>query len=273
MHGEVIATERLTPQLVRVVLGGDGLAGFRAPESADAYVNCFFVPDGASYSAPFDSDAVRELPRAERPFPRRLTVRAWDSERRELTLDVAVHGDNGYAGRWALHTQPGDVLQFRGPADGYSPDPDADAYLFAGDESALPAIAVCAEMVPTARPVTIVAEVEDAAGEIPLESPGDLTVHWVHRAGRQDLDTLLADVVAALPRPSGVVSAFVHGEAEATRAVRRVLLGAGLVDPAQLSCSPYWRRGLDDEDWRAVKGQWVREMNAEIFDRPPSESE
>lgn len=265
MFGEVVTTERLTPQLIRVVLGGEGLDGFEPIEQTDAYMNCFFLPDDAPYGVPFDG-VPPDLPREQRPFPRRMTVRTWDADRRELTIDIAVHGDTGYAGHWAANARPGDRLQFRGPAGGYSPPPDADAYLFVGDESALPAIAVCAEAVPRGKPVTIVAEVEDDDGEIALSSPGRLDARWVHRAGRTDLDNLLADAVDALPPMAGVVSAFVHGEAAATRAVRRVLLGRRIVEPDRLSSSPYWARGYDDEQWRAVKGDWVRAMNAEVFE-------
>lgn len=267
MYGEVVATQRLTPQLVRVVLGGAGLEGFALGEDADQYVNCFFLPDAAPYAVPFDDEAVRDLPREQRPYPRRITVRAWDAERRELTLDIAAHGDIGYAGRWAAHAQVGDRLQFRGPAGGYRPHADADSYLLVGDESALPAIAACAEAVPAGRPVVAVVEVEDAAGQVELTSPGVLEVHWVHRDGRHDgVDDLLAEAVAGvLPGLPGVVSAFVHGEAAETRAVRRVLLGAGAVDEDHLSCSPYWRRGMDDEAWRAVKAAWTREVAAEVF--------
>jgi NADPH-dependent ferric siderophore reductase len=267
LYGEVISTHRLSSHLVRVVLGGSGLDAFEPGTDADQYVNCFFVPDGAPYNVPFEDEAVRDLPQAQRPFPRRITVRAWDGDRRELTLDIAAHGDVGHAGRWVARAQPGDRLQLRGPAGGYSPHPDADSYLFVGDDSALPAIAACAEAVPPGRPVVVVAEVEDAAGEIPLSSPGMLEVRWVHRAGRaDDFDRLLADAVAALPRPHGGVSAFVHGEAVASRAVRRVLLSEGIVDEDRLSCSPYWRRGHDDEEWRAIKGAWVREVAAESFE-------
>jgi NADPH-dependent ferric siderophore reductase len=263
----VISTHRLSSHLVRVVLGGPGLDAFEPGTDADQYVNCFFVPDRAPYDVPFDDEVVRDLPQAQRPFPRRITVRAWNDDRRELTIDIATHGDVGYAGRWVIRAQPGDRLQLRGPAGGYSPHSDADSYLFVGDESALPAIAACSEAVPSGRPVVVVAEVEDAAGEIQLSSPGALEVRWVHRAGRaDDVDRLLADAVAALPRPDGVVSAFVHGEAVATRAVRRVLLSEGIVDEDRLSCSPYWRRGHDDEEWRAVKGAWVREVDAESFE-------
>ena len=265
MHGEVLRTERLGSHLVRVVLGGPGLAGFTSTGDSDEYVNCFFLPPAAGYTAPFDDEAVRDLPREQRPHPRRITVRSWDAERGELTLDIASHGDVGHAGRWAATAEPGDCLQLRGPAGGYRPHPDADTHLLVGDESALPAIAASAEAVPPGSTVVAVVEVEDAAGEIPLDSPGTLSVHWVHRAGREhELDTLLAEAVAALPRPTGTVSAFVHGEAAATRAVRRWLLEEGVVTDDLLSCSPYWRRGLDDEQWRSVKAEWLRSVAGDV---------
>jgi NADPH-dependent ferric siderophore reductase len=269
MHGEVISTQRLSPQLVRVVLGGPGLDGIAVPAGADSYVNAFFVPDAAPYDVPFDDEAVRELPREQRPYPRRYTVRSWDAEQQRLTIDFVVHGDVGRAGRWAQRAQPGDRLQFRGPAGGWSPDPAADSYLLVGDESALPAIAACLEVVPTGRRVVAVVEVEDGAGEIALTSPGDLTVVWVHRASATGpVEDLLPAAVAALDPLAdtlpGTVSAFVHGEAVATRAVRRHLLEHDLVRREQLSCSPYWRRGHDDEEWRAVKGAWTREVEADV---------
>lgn len=259
MYGEVVSTRALGSRMVRVVLGGPGLDGFTSTGDADEYVNCSFLPVEATYAPPFQDDSVRDLPRELRPYARRITVRSWSSARSELTLDIAAHGDVGHAGRWALGAVPGDRLQFRGPAGGYRPHPDADAFLFVGDESALPAIAVCAEAVPDGRPVTVVIEVDDATSEIPLQSPGILDVHWIHRATHQgDPDTLLVDAVEKLVRPGGRVSAFVHGEAAATRAVRRLLLGSGLVSQELLSCSPYWRRGLDDEQWRSVKAEWLR---------------
>ena len=163
MYGEVISTTHLSSHLVRVVLGGPGLEGFVSSGFADEYVNCFFLPATAPYSAPFQDEDIRGLPREQRPFPRRITVRSWDSARGELALDIAAHGDVGHAGRWATHATPGDRLQLRGPAGGYRPHPEADSYLLVGDESALPAIAACAEAVPAGRHVVAVVEVEDAA--------------------------------------------------------------------------------------------------------------
>lgn len=264
MFGELISRESLSPQLMRLVFGGPGLAEYQPSDSTDAYVNCYFLPDEAPYEVPFSDPAVRELPAEQRPRPRRMTVRSWEQERRELTVDIAVHGDVGYAGRWAATAPLGSRLQMRGPAGGYRPDPAADGYLLVGDESALPAIAASAEQVPAGKPVLVVAEVDGRDGEIDLSSPGQLRVRWVHRAGRAP-EHLLAEAVAELDLPAGRLSAFIHGEAAETRAVLWHLAARSpeLVRGDGLSCSPYWRRGLDDEGWRQIKGDWVRETNAE----------
>lgn len=267
MYGTVVRTEHLTPQLVRVVLGGEGLDEFVAPEFADAYVNAFFLPEGAGYDAPFDDEETRDLPRERRPYPRRYTVRSWDPAARELVIDFVVHGDIGYAGRWAAHARPGDRLQLRGPAGGYSPPAEADGYLLVGDESALPAIAACAERVAPGAPVQVVLEVQDAAGEVAVACEGRLDLRFVHRAAARtqtDREQLLARAVADLPPLNGLVSAFVHGEAESVRAVGRVLKERALVAREHLSLSPYWRHGLTDEQWRSVKRDWVRQLSAEL---------
>lgn len=263
MHGEVVTTEVLTPHLVRVVLGGSGLEGFATPAGADAYVNAFFLPPEAPYSAPFDDAAVRELPREQRPFPRRITVRAWDPVVQQLTLDIVTHGEVGYAGRWALHARPGDTLQFRGPAGDWSPLPDADWHLLVGDGSALPAIAGAAERVPAGVPVVAVIEVGGPDEELALDSPGDLSVTWVHTGTPYDAEAL-ARTLKGLDLPTGRCSAFVHGEAEATRDVRRHVLSTGIVAREDLSCSPYWRHPDTDEEWRAVKAAWTRELDNDL---------
>ncbi|MEV7693451.1 siderophore-interacting protein [Microbacterium sp. NPDC089189] len=262
MYGEVIRTDRISDSLIRVVLGGEGLADFAPSSDADAYVNCFFLPDASPLVVPWQDAQARELPAEQRPRPRRLTVRRWDADAGELTLDVVSHGDVGHCGRWAGRARPGDRLQLRGPAGGYSPHPDADWYLLVGDESALPAIAAAAEAVPTGKPVRVVGLVDHPGEEIELRSAGDLRVVWVYRSADAS-ETALADAVAALERPVGAVSAFVHGEAEESLAVVRVLARGRWGDPERLSFSPYWRRGADDDAWRTVKGEWVRRAGDE----------
>ena len=109
----MIRTERLTPHMQRVVFGGEDLAEFAADTYTDHYLKLLFPAPGASYPEPFDLERIREeFPREQWPVTRTYTVRDWDAERRELTVDFVVHGDEGLAGPWAARARAGDGLHF-----------------------------------------------------------------------------------------------------------------------------------------------------------------
>lgn len=263
--GEVVEVQRLTPHLVRVVLGGEGLADYTPTDWTDQYVNALFVPDGAPYSVPFDPDEVRALGPEHRPVGRRYTIRWWDGATRRLAIDFVVHGDVGTAGRWADRARTGDRLQIVGPTGGYAPEPAADAHLMVGDESALPAIAAALERVPPGVPVQAVLLVHDADHHLALDCPGTLDITWLHRAEAThgDRDQLLR-AVEALDLPSGHLQVFVHGEAAEVRSVRRLLLAKRGIPREHASISPYWRRDHSDEQWRVVKAAWLQECEQDL---------
>ncbi len=249
---EVRRTERLTPNMIRVVAGGGDLDGFPDTPYTDRYVKIVFPRAGVACPEPFDMDVIRaELPREQWPITRTYTVRSFDPHARELAIDFVVHGDTGVAGPWAAAARPGDVLRLLGPGGAYAPDPEADWHLMVGDESALPAIGAACERVPAGVPVHAVLEVADAAEQQHLSSPGDLRVTWLHR-NADTLDQLLA-AVRAMTFPHGRVHAFVHGEAGLVRGVRTHLVGERQVDRELLSVSGYWRRGRNEDGWRADK--------------------
>ena len=50
------------------------------------------------------------------------------------------------------------------------------------------------------------------------------------------------------------------GEAAFVRQLRRWLLLDRAVPREQVSISGYWRNGCDDEDWRASKADWNRQI-------------
>jgi NADPH-dependent ferric siderophore reductase len=263
--GTVERVEPVVPGLVRVVLGGPGLASFEDSIWTDAYVNLLFVPEGAPYSVPFDVTEARSLSRELWPVPRRFTVRRWDAGRRELWIDFVTHGDEGTAGRWAQRARPGDLLQLQGPSGAYRPDPDISCHLMVGDESALPAIAASLEAVPSDARALVVGLVEGPEAELELATQGALEVAWLHRSTLTGpSDGALTAAVAALEFPADDVQAFVHGEAVETRAVRRHLLGERKMPRERLSVSPYWRRTFTDERWREVKKAWLREVEADV---------
>jgi len=264
MHGRVVGVERLTPGMVRLTLGAGDLAGFTMPAATDAYINVAAPPVDPPYDAVFDPARVRaDFPQQAWPARRRYTVRAWDAVRRLLTVDFVVHGD-GVAGPWAAAAEPGSVLVFEGPSGGYRPDPTADWHLLVGDESALPAIAASLEAVPSGAPAIVRLVCDGPAHELALSSPARVDVVWLHRKGVPEDAALLPQAIRDLPFLRGRVHAFVHGEAEEIREIRRHLLLERGLARADMSCSPYWRRQMTDEAWRAVKRDFVAAMEAEV---------
>ncbi|MET9531887.1 MULTISPECIES: siderophore-interacting protein [unclassified Streptomyces] len=262
-EAQVVRTERITPHMVRLVLGGEGLDAFDASEFTDHYIKVLFPPEGVSYPEPFDMARIREeFPREQWPVTRTYTVRSWDPALRELAVDFVVHGTEGLAGPWAAGARPGDTVRFLGPGGGYAPDPAADWHLLAGDESALPAIAAAVERMPAGAVVHAFVEVSGPDEEQKIAAPDGVGVRWLHRGARPAGEALI-DAVRALDFPAGEVSAFVHGEAGCVKELRRHLRLDRGIPREQLSISGYWRLGQNDETWRAVKREWNAQVEAE----------
>lgn len=259
----VLRTERLTPGLVRLVIGGPGMSAFVPDPHADAYVKLMFLPAGPrprGADGRLDLDAVRAtLPADVVPRLRAYTVRAYDPTTRELTLDVVVHGTVGLAGPWAAAAAPGDEVLVLGPGGAWSPSPAADHHLLVGDASALPAVAVALErLLATAHGWALI-EVAGPADELALTRPAGVEVRWLH-ADHAAPGRRLVEATLALPWPGGRVGAFVHGEAGAVREIRRYLRLERGVAREDLSASGYWRTGVDDEGWRSTKREWTAQI-------------
>lgn len=246
----VLRTERLTPHMLRVVAGGDGLADFTTNGLTDSYVKVVFPAEGVRYPEPFDMRTIRaEFPRQQWPRTRTYTVRYFDPRAGELAIDFVHHGDQGLAGPWAAALEPGDEFTVLGPGGAYAPSPDADWHLLVGDESALPAIGASLEAMPSGVPVHVFVEVADEHEQQPLSSKADVRLRWLHRSAGQDV----VAAVRELEFPAGEAQAFVHGEAGFVRDLRRYLRDECLLHAERMSLSGYWRRGKDDEQWREEK--------------------
>ncbi|MEU3276996.1 siderophore-interacting protein [Streptomyces antibioticus] len=258
---QVVRTERLTPHMQRVVLGGEGLAEFEADTCTDHYVKLLFGPEGVTYPEPFDMERIREeFPREQWPVTRTYTVRHWDAQHRELTLDFVVHGDEGLAGPWAARVRPGETVRFLGPGGAYAPDPSADWHLLAGDESALPAIAAALESLPAGAVTRAFIEIAGPEEEQKIDSDAEVT--WLHR-GDRPVGEQLVEAVRALEFPEGRVHAFVHGEAAAVKELRRLLRVELRIPREDLSISGYWRLGHNEDGWQASKREWNARVEQE----------
>ncbi|MEU8969957.1 siderophore-interacting protein [Streptomyces monashensis] len=258
---QVVRTERLTPHMQRVVLGGEDLADFAADTCTDHYVKLLFGPAGVTYPEPFDLERIREeFPREQWPVTRTYTVRAFDPGLRELTLDFVVHGDEGLAGPWATRVRPGETVRFMGPGGAYAPDPEADWHLLAGDESALPAISRALESLPAGSRAHVFVEVSGPGEEQKIDS--DAAVVWLHR-GDRPVGEALVEAVRGLDFPEGRPHAFVHGEAGFVKELRRLLRVEKQIPREDLSISGYWRLGHNEDGWQASKRDWNARIEAE----------
>jgi NADPH-dependent ferric siderophore reductase len=247
----------------RLVFTGPDLSCLREMPYTDHYVKILFAPHGSDYRWPFDPDGLRSSEPAERwPVTRTYTVRGYDAVRNEMTIDFVVHGDEGLAGPWAAGADIGDQIGFYGPGGGYAPDQDADCHLLVGDEAALPAIAAALDRLGDRARAAVYVEVSGSADEQVLSSSLDVHVTWVHRRQRP-YGEALAEVVRAAGVPEGDVQAFVHGNAEMIRRLRRFLFTEVNFNRRRVSMSGYWRTGQTEDGWQAGKRAFNAELEAE----------
>ncbi len=251
----VVRREELSPHMVRIIAGGDGFADYVDSGFVDRYVKIVFPQPGVEYANPLDLWSIREtMPREQWPFTRTYTVRWVDTVARELAIDFVIHGDEGLAGPWAAAAQPGDTMTFTGPGGAYSPAPDADWYLFAGDEAALPAIAASLESLPQEARGLAFLEVDGDADIQPIAAPDGVRITWLQRNGAPaGTGGLLVSAVADAEWPKGRVDVFAHGERGYMKALRDVLFAQRGLERKQVSLSGYWASGRVEDDFQAEK--------------------
>lgn len=251
--------ETLTPDMVRVVLGGPNFATYadRHNDFTDCYVKLVFLNPEFDYPEPLDLVHIKSsMPLEARPVLRTYTIRWFDRAAGEFAIDFVIQGEEGYAGPWARKAKTGDEIYVRGPGGAYRPDPSADAHLLVGDETSLPAIAAALEAMPAEARVTTYIEIDTPQDQVEIDSKPEHHVHWLYRGDQpRGTTTLLADTVKASPWPEGRVQAFVHGEAGLMKSLRSYLLNDRSVARDDLSISGYWRAGNTEESFRQWKAQ------------------
>ncbi|MET4094927.1 siderophore-interacting protein [Arthrobacter sp. UYCu712] len=251
----VLRREQLSPHMVRIVAGGPGFDSYVNNDFVDRYVKIAFPQPGVDYPEPLDLWTVREtMPREQWPHTRTYTVRWVDVPAGELAIDFVIHGDEGLAGPWAASARPGDSIVFTGPGGGYNPDPAADWHLFAGDESALPAISAAIESLPQHARGLAFLEVDSDADIQPVAAPAGVELRWLLRGGVPAGDSdMLVNAVRDAEWPEGRVQVFAHGERGYMKSLREIFYAHRGLDRGQVSLSGYWARGRVEDDFQAEK--------------------
>lgn len=213
----VATVERPSPHVVSITFTGEELADFRS-DGFDDHVK-FMLEAG-------DGQLIM----------RDLTPRRFDTARRELTLEFALH-PHGPASDWARTAQPGMYAIVGGPRGSSVIPKDYDWHLLAGDASALPAIRRRLDELAAGTRAHVIACVTDPADAWGLRSAAQLTVSLVPNASG------LLDAVRELALPQGDGFVWCAGEASAMARLRDMLhLEKGVARDA-MRVSAYWKQG------------------------------
>jgi NADPH-dependent ferric siderophore reductase len=207
---QVVRREQLSAHLVRLTLGGPGLASFESTGIPDEWV-------GLVVPGQFQS--------------RYYTVRSWTGG--ELVLDVVVH-EVGLVTEWAARDCTGETVTVTESKGSFAMPPGAAWLLLVGDLTAMPAMARISETVTV--PTRVWAEVP---GELTGYLPARTDVTWLIPPG--DGESRLADVVATIDWPAGEGYFWMAGESAQMRAIRKHLMRERRLPSAAYDVMGYWR--------------------------------
>jgi NADPH-dependent ferric siderophore reductase len=235
---DVLSREQITPHLLRLTLGGPGLAEFTSTGAPDEWV-------GLVVPGQFQS--------------RYYTVRSWTGA--ELVIDVVVH-QVGLVTEWATGKAGdpvGQQVTITEPKGSFDLPADAEWLLLVGDLTAMPAMARIAETHAAAIPTTIHAEVPDDPAALATYLPESADVTWMDQP--EDGQSRLADVVATLEWPDGPGYFWMAGESAQMRAIRKHVMRDRKLPSTHYDVMGYWRsvaerqpRAVDPGPiWRAGK--------------------
>lgn len=220
---QVSSVTALSPKLRRMVVGGE-LQDW--PVSVPGGHFKIFVPQAGS-----DELAMRTY-----------TVRRYDADRAELTIDFAIHA-GGPATAFAQAATPGDAFEISGAArPGFTPGEGSQWTVLIADHSALPAVCATLELLPAGHRAQVLVEVPAVAEQLELASSAVLSVQWL-TAGA-DPCARLVDAARSLTLPAGDGEIWVGCEAGAMRAIRRHFLEDRGVGSGSLHTRAYWKRGV-----------------------------
>lgn len=223
----------ITPNMLRLTLGGTGMAGFPA-DQAGGYVKLMFP-----------------VPGSERPAVRTYTIR--NQREDAIDIDFVVHGDAGPASGWALNAVPGDKIVIGGPGPKKPVDPAGERVLMAGDMTALPAISVNLESLPPHMCGDVVLEIISEQDKQPLAKPDGVNLHWVVNPHPGLNSSALLDKIASLPWPKEAPFVWTACEFSSMRALRGHYLDERRHDKKRLYISSYWKYGSSEDKHKKIK--------------------
>jgi len=237
----VLRNTALTPGMVRLTLGGEGLRNFRSTGIGDEYLRLFFPDDSTGELALPIIDEKGRWTYPEGPSKVRCstyTVRRFRADLGEIDIDFVVH-EGGLASEWAQRAAPGEVITINSPRGLFMPPEETDWYLMVADAAGLPALARIVEEMPETAPVRVFIEVADPAHEQTLRFGPNVTLTWLH-GGNGYGPSGLEEAVRRVPLPETPGYVWASAEQKVVRAIRKYVRHELKFMPARYELVGYW---------------------------------
>jgi len=243
----VLNRQLVTPHMLRLTFGGDGMAEFPADQES-AYIK-LMVPHGEDVNG----NAQTTM--------RTYTVRYQRDD--EIDVDVVLHDDGGPAAAWASEARPGDTILIGGPGPAKRLPENADWNLLVGDMTSLPAIGANLERLsPSAKGYAII-EVTSESDIQWFDLPEGMRINWLINPHPGSDSRRLVDTLREFDWPSGTPGIWVACEFSAMRQLRRHLIDERGVGKRDMYISSYWKLGASEDGHRVVKREDADREEAE----------
>ncbi|GAD90869.1 putative siderophore-interacting protein [Vibrio halioticoli NBRC 102217] len=238
----VISTQRISPNMQRVVLQGEALANF--PEDcAASYVKFLFDGKG---------NTISEIAPDSRPIMRTYSIRRFMPETAAIEVDFVRHitqdPDSGFATRWADAAQVGDEISLMGPGAIASINNDADWFFMVADMTGLPALSAKLQTLPKQAIGYVVIKVTHQDDIQPLSLPSNMQATWI-------TDEPLNKTVQALPWLDGSPFVWVASDFDSMRELRQYFRNDKNIPKDDIYISSYWKEGIAEDGHKVLKKQ------------------
>lgn len=248
----VLAKRMLTPGMIRLTLGGEGLKQFESTGVPDEYLRLFFPNEetGRVHLPLISADGRWTYPDGGIDALRysTYTIRHARPDTGEIDIDFVVH-DGGIACSWALAAGIGDEITINSPHGLYDPPKDMVWQLLVADATGLPAVARIIEQTPEHVQSRVFIEVAAADHEQELPYHPHAQVTWLHRSGNGIAPSRMADAVRSMPPAATPGYVWVAGEQRVVRAIRKFVRQDLKLPPERFKLVGYWTH--DNETWKA----------------------
>ena len=257
MNAEVCDIQDTTSHLRQISLKHELLkeVGFLAP---GAHFKLFIPLNKAAQAILPDVSTGRPFwaDKKNKPHVRTYTVRNIDRISGILDVEFVLHGDGSPASGWALNASIGDYLGIGIKKSGRVHD-HADWFLFAGDETATPAIATMLEALPTAATGIAFLETDGILDQFKINTKSSVEIRWLSRNGKHPEESdLLLNAVKNMILPDPLLQSryvWIAGEDNMVRSIRKYAAEQMTLGREELHATVYWKAGLSEDAYQKMR--------------------